>query len=84
MIFRIFSVYDTKVEAFMQPFFAPTRGAAIRMFSDTVNDPQTVFARHHADYILFELGEYHDHNAAFVMLDGPQSIGPATMFKEEV
>jgi len=32
MIYRVYSVFDRKVEAFMQPFMARTDGEACRMF----------------------------------------------------
>lgn len=33
MKLNVYSVFDAKVEAFLQPFFMPARGAAIRAFT---------------------------------------------------
>lgn len=57
---KVFSVYDAKVEAFMQPFFCITIAQAIRMFSDTCNDQASMFNKHPEDYALFELGVFDD------------------------
>lgn len=70
----IFSIYDTAVKAFMQPFFAPTKGAAIRSFSDAVNAEGSSFGRHAADYALFLLGEYDDSAGSFVSLPAPERV----------
>lgn len=60
MIMKIFAIRDAKVEAFLQPFFSPTVGAAIRSLMEAVNDPQHQFAKNSYDYSLFELGEFDD------------------------
>lgn len=57
---KVFSVYDQKVEAFMQPFFCITIAQAIRMFTDSCNEPTSMFNKHPEDYALFELGVFDD------------------------
>lgn len=54
----VFAIYDTKAESYNLPFFQPTVSAAIRMFTDAVNDPKTNFFNHSQDYVLFLIGEY--------------------------
>ena len=82
MKFKVFTVYDDKVEAFLQPFFNPTRGAAIRAFADTCNDPNTAFNKHPADYTLFEIGDYDDEKGYIEMYDAKHGIGTALEFIE--
>ena len=77
---KIFSVYDSKAEAYLQPFTMSTIGLAIRSFTDTVNDKNSVISKHPEDYILFELGEFSDLDAKFEMLSAPKSLGVATQF----
>lgn len=67
MLTKVFVVFDSATKAYMTPFFMHSRGQAIRAFTDTVNDPATIFARHAADFTLFELGTYEDENASFVI-----------------
>lgn len=77
MLSKIYCVYDCKVEAYLQPFFMASRGAAIRSFGEVVNDPKTQFNRYPADFTLFELGEYDDQNAKFVLHNAPVALGVA-------
>ena len=52
MIHKIFSVYDSKVEAYLQPFFMQTRGAAVRAITELVADPKHQFGKYPMDYTL--------------------------------
>lgn len=52
----IYVIYDSKVEAYNQPWYCPTKAAAIRNFSDLVNDSKSAIAAHPEDYTLFEVG----------------------------
>jgi len=65
MILACFTIHDSKAEAYMQPFFFPTRGLAIRTFTDMANDSQSNIGRYPEDYTLFEIGHYDDQNATF-------------------
>lgn len=69
MIHKVYSVRDAKVEAFLQPFFSPTMGAAIRSLSEAVNDPKHEFSRHAADYSLYALGEFDDSTGYLTPID---------------
>lgn len=60
MIMKIFAVRDSAVEAFMQPFFSPSMGAAIRSLTEATNDPKHEFAKHAKDYSLYILGDFDD------------------------
>ncbi len=80
MIQRMFSVYDTKAAAFMQPFFMPTDGMAIRAITDCVLDPKHGFSQHAADYTLFYLGVFNDDKAVFTVCDAPVNLGSLITF----
>lgn len=66
MIHKIFSVRDAKVDAYLQPFFAPTHGSALRSLTDAVNDPKHEFFKHAADYSLWYLGDFDDSDGVLV------------------
>lgn len=71
---KVFSVYDLKACAFMQPFFSVNSGSAMRAFGDVlVKEPGSVMAMHPEDYQLFELGTYDDNSGSL------GSIVPAKM-----
>ncbi|WNK14229.1 MAG: nonstructural protein [Microvirus sp.] len=59
-ILKIFSVLDTKADAFMPIFCLSTTGQAVRAFADHVNDPQSQVSRHPGDYRLAQLGTFDD------------------------
>lgn len=65
MILKIYSVFDSAAGAFLQPFFAPTDGLAIRSFMDALNDNANALSKHAADYTLYLLGEFNDADASF-------------------
>lgn len=54
------AVLDTKVDAFLQPFSAKTRGEAVRFFTDACKDERGPFIKHLSDFRLFALGTYED------------------------
>lgn len=60
MIHKIYAIYDSKVEAYHQPFFSPSHGAALRSISDVVNGPDHPFSRHAEDYTMFYVGLFDD------------------------
>lgn len=60
MKLSIFSVFDSAAGAFLQPFFAPAVGSAVRSLTDAVNDDKHEFSKHAADYSLFILGSFDD------------------------
>ena len=74
---KIFSVYDTKLEAYMQPFFFTAKGQALRAFADLSNDTKTSIGQHPEDYCLFEIGEWDDQKAMLTPLKAPIALGNA-------
>lgn len=78
---KVFSVYDSKIEAFMQPFFLRTRGEAIRAFTELCSDATSNPGKYPADFTLFELGTFEELSGKFVMHTTPTSLGLALDFK---
>lgn len=62
---KIFTVFDDKAKGYLQPFFLPEMGMAVRAFGDCVNDPEHNFGRHPEDYVLFCAGEFDDRTGRF-------------------
>lgn len=77
---KVFSIYDSKAEAHLQPFFAPTRGMAIRSFQTAANSAGHDFNRFAADYTLFELGEFEPSSGNFNLHERHQNLGLAAEF----
>jgi hypothetical protein len=80
MLQKLFSIYDSKAESFSNPVYLNSTGLAVRTFSDSVQDPESPFHQHPADYTLFELGTYEDTNAKFDLLPTPKSLFVAIEF----
>lgn len=78
---KIYSIFDSAVSAYLQPFCAQTKGHAIRLFTDSVNDESSMFNKHPDDYTLFELGSWTDDDAKYTLHAAPISVGVAIEFK---
>jgi len=63
MILKVFAVRDVKASAFLQPFYSPSVGSALRAFGDAVADTNCPFNKHPEDYVLYEIGIYDDSSA---------------------
>lgn len=83
MISKCFAVYDSKAEAYLTPFFMPSTGAAVRAFTDLVNDRNTTVSRHPEDYNLFQIGEYDDASGSVSSVT-KISLGCAIEFKKDI
>ncbi len=80
MITQIFTVYDSKAEAYLPPFFMQSRGLAIRSFTDTVNDPKTQLHNHPGDFMLMYVGKFDDSDCTFDLAKVPENLGLAAEF----
>lgn len=53
-----FTIYDSKVESSLTPFYAQNRASGLRQWNYNCNRPDSDFNRYPGDYTLFELGIY--------------------------
>lgn len=74
MLLKVFSIYDSKAEAFLQPFFSKTKGDAIRSLTDLVNDDKHNFCKYSEDFTLFECGTWDDGSSIFNLHTAPTSV----------
>lgn len=75
MIHSIFTVYDTKAQAYLPPFILPRAEMAKRIFSDCINSDDHQFGKHPEDYTLFHLGNWDDDTAEYHLKNAPTSLG---------
>lgn len=73
---RIYAIYDLVAEEITLTFGARNRTSAIRMFTDTLANPQSPLAKHPADFNLLEVAQL-TFNGALIIPDG------ATGFSEQ-
>lgn len=75
----VFSVHDAAVGAFLPPFFARSRGEAIRQFADASRDTNR-FGTHAKDFSLYQIGTWSDENGLFGEFLVPDRIAGALDF----
>lgn len=79
---KIFTVFDSKAEAYLQPFFARTNGEAVRSFTEAANDSGHNFCKYSGDFTLFEIGEYDETTGNITPLKAHQNLGKGSDFKQ--
>lgn len=77
----VFSVRDSKMELFQRPFFAETKGAALRAFRDACQESGHEFNKHSEDYTLYHVGMF-DMEKGELVNGVCDSIGFAQTLKE--
>jgi len=80
MKLHIFTVYDSKAQAYLPPFFLPNTAIATRTFTNAANDKGHAFGANPADYTLFHVGHFDDDTAKIVSKATPHPIGLAQDF----
>jgi len=80
MLLKVYSVYDSKVEAYLPPLYFKSKGEFLRSFAEAANDPKSNIGKYPADYTAFEIGEWDDSNCSFKLHKALISIGTANEF----
>jgi len=65
----VFSIFDSKAMAFLQPFFCVNAAVAVRTVERAVNDPNTDFHRFATDYELYQLGTFDSFDGKLAAVD---------------
>lgn len=72
MIHLVCSVRDSKMEAYMIPFYVRTLGAAERLIQDELAKEDSLLRAHPADFVLMHVGSFDDETGVLA----PSSDGP--------
>jgi len=64
-LMEVYSCRDSKVEAFLPPFYARRRGEALRAFKSAVGSEGHDFSKYKEDYALYFLGTFNDESGVF-------------------
>lgn len=88
MIRNAYSIFDSKLATFSQPFFDLTDASAIRNFSDAIADgsnPNNQWHKHPEDFSLFVVGSFDDEKGELLAVV-PRSLitASATVYKKPV
>jgi hypothetical protein len=74
MLHQVFTVYDSKSSAYLQPFFMQSEPSALRAITDLVDEAGHQFNRHPEDYTLFHLGSFNDELSKFTLHESPRAM----------
>jgi len=74
---KIFAMYDTKAQCYLQPFPETSTIAALRGFEVAVNEGKSTFNRFPDDFCLMELAEFNQDTGQIVPLMTPNNLGSA-------
>lgn len=80
---KIFTIYDSKVDTYLQPFFMRTVGEVERSLGSLVSDPEHNFCKYAEDFTLFELGTFNEDTAEINLLNTPHSISLLVQYKNK-
>lgn len=74
---KIYTVHDSKAEAYLPPFFSSAHGLAIRGFEDAANKEGHPFNQHPGDYTLFHVGEFDEQTGIISISKTHTNLGKA-------
>jgi hypothetical protein len=77
---EIFAVFDSKADAFAQPFFSETTETAVRAFATECRNPASGLHQHAEDYTLFHIGSYDQANGQLNAMLAPIHLAHALQF----
>lgn len=77
MLFKKFSVFDSKANAYLPDFEQTTTALAIRAFATAANKEDHDFHTYAADYTLFETGTRDDATGLYTNLEANLNLGTA-------
>ena len=84
MLMRMYSLYDSKTEAYIPPFYSKAKGDAIRQITQVINDANSKhdFAKYPEDFTLFELGVFDDSTGIITPHMVNENMGCLVNFKQ--
>lgn len=77
---KVVAIRDRMQDAYMQPWFVPTIGMAIRAFQDEINKPDNPLNAHPEDYDLYYIAEFDNNHGVFT--DPPDGIQQIAIGKQ--
>lgn len=79
----LFSIYDSKAQAYQTPFGSQTVATALRSFEGAVTEEGHQFNKHAMDYTLFQVGSF-DETTGVITPITAVNLGLAAQFLTEV
>jgi hypothetical protein len=70
----ILTVKDTKIDAYLKPFYVHSEEHALRDMTTIANTPEHPIGKNVEDYSLYLIGTYEDTTGKIISLDLPKHI----------
>jgi hypothetical protein len=83
MLQNIYTIHDSKADAYLPPFFLHSDGMATRSFQDCITDKEHNFGKHPQDYTLFKIGTFNDKTSEIEYLSPIKNLGNGVEYKTE-
>jgi len=83
MIYHVFAVQDLKAGFFMPPFMFASVGQAVRACIDEASRPESMLARHPADFALYHIGYWNDANGLYDQKMAAEHLGSFVSFVKD-
>ena len=77
---QVYTVFDSKAERFLRPFFAENTAVALRSFQELIRTHDHQFNKFPEDYALFHIGSYDEKTGELTPLPAPVNLGLAIQF----
>jgi hypothetical protein len=80
---KMYSVYDSKAQAYQRPFIMRNSGEALRAFGTWANDPKGMLCTHAEDFVLYEIAEFDENTGNVLPHKNHSSLGKAIEYKRQ-
>lgn len=81
---KLYSIHDSKAEAYLPPLTMNSKGEAIRAFDQSCQDKESNFYKYPHDFTLVELGEWDQLTAKFTLHPAPVIVNNASEFVNKI
>ena len=77
MIYRVYAMYDSKVKAYLRPFYQRADGEAMRAMINSSREEGSPLKEFGGDFTLFCIGEFDDSAGTIQMFPIKSNLGTA-------
>lgn len=81
MIFKMYSIFDSKAEVYLPPFYQKTHGESIRTVTESVTNSDSMLSKHPGDFTLYYLGDFDDETGLVAPLKTHLNLGKLLEFQ---
>jgi len=79
---KIYTVYDSAVQAYDKPFALRNKGEALRSWQEVANDKNTTICKRPTEFTLFEIADWDDLTGQISLYETKMSLGLAADFQK--